>query len=162
MLNGIRTILTKQNIFIGTTKRCSHCHSTNYCGEKCQKLHWQSGHKSECFDSALIEELKNVSEDEPLYDDLATREFRLFRTLTGVENYEALAFMFLFPLGKGYFDQPRESPIRFAEYRQYLLRHASGRFAASQGWSSWAKDMEKKLGRELAKEISKERRSNEV
>ena len=29
-------------------KRCSRCHEAFYCGEACQKIHWEKGHKLWC------------------------------------------------------------------------------------------------------------------
>ena len=36
------------------SQRCSACQKVAYCSTKCQKLHWKSGHKSQCCPYKLV------------------------------------------------------------------------------------------------------------
>jgi len=40
----------------GPPKRCSRCHRAFYCSVACQRAHWKTGHKEECFDVNIVRE----------------------------------------------------------------------------------------------------------
>ena len=77
--------------FLKKSFLCGNCKKKRYCGRECQVAHWKSGHKSECFASAIhnqkdyihfnprLEELKYIKE-------LGTGNFSVKNMLISLEN----------------------------------------------------------------------------
>jgi hypothetical protein len=113
----ILDVLEARGIKVAPMKRCGRCKAAWYCSKACQTQAWKV-HRQSCVAVATTradgathdvraqvkQELLalNANDDgDEFYVDVAAREKRLFRQINGGErNYEAMAFPFLFMLGK--------------------------------------------------------------
>lgn len=51
----------------GPSKRCSRCYRTFYCNVACQRAHWKTCHKQECFDvNVLREQISTIGKKNPV------------------------------------------------------------------------------------------------
>eukprot|EP00535_Pseudo-nitzschia_heimii_P007544 CAMPEP_0197187252 /NCGR_PEP_ID=MMETSP1423-20130617/15541_1 /TAXON_ID=476441 /ORGANISM="Pseudo-nitzschia heimii, Strain UNC1101" /LENGTH=440 /DNA_ID=CAMNT_0042638787 /DNA_START=55 /DNA_END=1377 /DNA_ORIENTATION=- len=50
---------------LGPSKRCSRCHGAYYCNTACQRAHWKSGHRTECFEvDSMRNKVVNIGKTE--------------------------------------------------------------------------------------------------
>ncbi len=91
----------------------------------------------------------------PGYDDIADRELRIYRALTGMVGFEPVNFPTIFPHGTCYDIKSPKS--RFKDYREHLLSLPHAVYRESPAWAGWSQGMVREIEKHLIDELTWER-----
>lgn len=102
--------------------------------------------------------LLTLDDDDPEYDDVCQRERGIFIDVYG-HDYEARAFLCLFPFGTGTFTQERRVNMRFCEYAKSKLNLSHDTYRKDAQYKMWLGEAEKTVFNALVSELEEDENS---
>lgn len=102
--------------------------------------------------------LLTLDDDDPKYEDVCERERDIFMNVYG-HDYEARAFLCLFPFGTGTFMQERRVNMRFCEYARSKLNLSHDTYRKDAQYKMWLGEAEKTVFNALVSELEEDENS---
>ena len=62
-------------------RKCEGCHFARYCGRKCQRQHWKSGHRSSCSTIGFDHRRQRRAEDLAVWGIISGYDFDLWKRI---------------------------------------------------------------------------------